>query len=113
MEAIPVLAMLTATVEGIVQRAGAVAAELARHGVVASVERTEATVGGGAYPASRIPSAAVALAGGSATGMASRLRAARTPIVGRIRDDRLLLDLRSVPPSTDAAVAVLVVEALA
>ena len=112
-EAIPVLAMLTATVEGIVQRAGAVAAELARHGVVASVERTEATVGGGAYPASRIPSAAVALAGGSATGMASRLRAARTPIVGRIRDDRLLLDLRSVPPSTDAAVAVLVVEALA
>jgi L-seryl-tRNA(Ser) seleniumtransferase len=111
-EEIPALAMLTATSEVIAERAALVLATLAQRGLTASVERTEATVGGGAYPASRIPSAAVALAGGSAAALESRLRAGRTPIVGRIADDRVLLDLRGVPPALDAEFAALVAEAL-
>jgi seryl-tRNA(Sec) selenium transferase len=54
----------------------------------------------------------VALAGGSAAALESRLRAGRTPIVGRIADDRVLLDLRGVPPALDAEFAALVAEAL-
>jgi L-seryl-tRNA(Ser) seleniumtransferase len=109
---IPALAMLTAAAGVIVDRATAVAAALVQRGHAASVERTEATVGGGAYPSSRIPSAAVALTGGSAAAIESRLRAGRTPVVGRIANDRVLLDLRGVPPGLDDELVALVAEAL-
>jgi L-seryl-tRNA(Ser) seleniumtransferase len=112
-EKIPALAMLTTAPEVIAARASAVVAALAQLGYTARVERTDATVGGGAYPSSRIPSAAVALTGDSASAIESRLRGARTPIVGRIADDRVLLDLRGVPPALDAVLVALVAEALA
>ena len=100
---IPALAMLTVPVERVRERATALAARLAPR-VGARVVASEATVGGGAFPTARIPSAALALEG-NAEALAARLRAAATPVVGRIEDGRLLLDLRSVLPRHDALVA--------
>ena len=97
---IPALAMLTAPVHEVRARAEAIA-----RAVGATVVDSVATVGGGAFPTARIPSAAIALrpvGGVTAEALAARLRAGPTPIVGRIENDTLLLDVRSVPAAHDA-----------
>ncbi len=111
---IPVLAMLTAPVGDITARADALALKLETAGIPATVVESAATVGGGAFPTTEIPSRAVAL--GRAQDVAwleARLRLGEVPVVGRIEDDRLLLDLRSVLPRDDASLAAAVAQALA
>ena len=72
-------------------------------GVVAS----EAAFGGGTSPEKLFASRALALRHGacSADSLAARLRAGSPPIVPRVEEDRVLLDLRSVAPEEDALVA--------
>ncbi len=106
---IPALAMLTAAPEAIRARAAVVADAI---GTAASVHASEATVGGGAFPTARIPSAAVTLAGDAAA-IERRLRAGRIPVIARIADGRVHLDLRSLPAEDDATLVALVREALA
>ncbi len=101
---IPALAMLTASQEQIERRAHALAATLTAQGIGARVGESAATVGGGAFPTARIPSAAVVLAG-DAESLARQLRSATPPVIGRIEDDALVLDLRSVPASHDDRLA--------
>ncbi|HWE41075.1 MAG TPA: L-seryl-tRNA(Sec) selenium transferase [Gemmatimonadaceae bacterium] len=102
---IPALAMLTTPVNEVRRRAEAIASALGGpSGVFVRVVDSTATVGGGAFPTARIPSAAVALASGagtSADALAARLRAASIPVIGRIENDLLLLDIRSVPAAHD------------
>ena len=109
---IPVLAMLTAPGSEVRSRAERVAADLAARGVAAEVVESDASVGGGAFPAARIDSWAVCIAG-SATEVERSLRGARMPIIGRISEGRLLLDLRTVSPRDDGALVAMAVEALA
>jgi L-seryl-tRNA(Ser) seleniumtransferase len=99
---IPVLAMLTAPRESVRARAGRLRDALAPSGVPASVVDTDASVGGGAFPTARIPSAAVAL-GGPAARIEQELRAGEPAIVARVADGRVLLDPRAVPQREDAA----------
>lgn len=69
-----------------------------------AVEST-AYVGGGSLPQSGLPSIAVALVPpGGADAAARSLRHAARPIVGRIDEGRLLLDLRTIAPAQDAEV---------
>ncbi len=100
---IPILRMLTAPVAEIRARAEGLATRLAATGVNCVVIESEATVGGGAFPGARIPSAAVAIDEGTA--LEATLRAAPVPVIGRIADGRLLLDLRSVPAIHDELLA--------
>jgi L-seryl-tRNA(Ser) seleniumtransferase len=109
---IPVLAMLTVPVAEIAARAERLAARLRVAGISASTRAVDATVGGGAFPAARIPSAAVALDVQDADSVAARLRGARVPVIGRIADGVLLLDLRSVPSELDTELGALVAGAL-
>jgi L-seryl-tRNA(Ser) seleniumtransferase len=108
---IPTLAMLTAPEEGVRKRASVLASTLAGAGHRATVVASSASVGGGSFPTTRIPSAAVALEGDAAR-MEARLRGAAHPVIGRIEESRLLLDLRSVPESDDGALAHAVLAAL-
>lgn len=112
MREIPTLAMLAAPAERIRERAAELCAALTRSGHRATVVASAGSVGGGAFPTTRIPSAAVAL-DGDAERLDARLRAAPVPVVGRIADDRLLLDLRSVPEGDDESLAAAVLAALA
>jgi L-seryl-tRNA(Ser) seleniumtransferase len=63
-----------------------------------SVVPETSTVGGGALPLTELPGYALALtaAGLSADALAARLRTGDPPVVGRIREDRLLLNPRTL-----------------
>jgi L-seryl-tRNA(Ser) seleniumtransferase len=108
---IPALVMITAGADGLRQRATRLAAHLATQGIEGDVIATEGSVGGGAFPTASLASWAVTVRG-DAGGVEARLRAASTPVIGRISDGRLLLDLRSVPEAQDADLTAAVVAAL-
>jgi L-seryl-tRNA(Ser) seleniumtransferase len=108
---IPVLAMLTASPADIESRAHAVARTLREGGIEATVTKTRASVGGGAFPTSEIPSSGLVL-GGDVAETEKRLRRGEPPVIGRIADGKLLLDLRSVRPREDATLSRAVLEAL-
>ena len=109
---IPALAMLTATLDEVRARAAALQRRLAGAGVACVVVDSDASVGGGAFPTARIPSAAVALEG-VADAIARRLRDVDLPVIARIADGRLLVDLRSVPAAHDDALATSILAASA
>lgn len=60
----------------------------------------EAFLGGGAAPDRPIPGEALAVAGDD--GLLKRLRLGTPPVVGYLREGRLVLDLRTVDPEDDA-----------
>src|SRR5688572_519201 len=108
---IPVLAMVTAERDTIGARAHVVAAQLRIAGVACEVVDSEAAVGGGAFPTARLDSAAVAIAG-KATELEQKLRRSTPAVVGRIVDNRLLLDMRSLTADQDQAFAAAAIKAL-
>jgi L-seryl-tRNA(Ser) seleniumtransferase len=110
-QSVPVLAMLTAPVGAVRARADAVATRLRARGIDVAVVDSTAGVGGGAFPGARIASAALALAG-DAVATEARLRGGQPAIIGRIAAGSVLLDLRSVPPAQDSALADAIVSAL-
>jgi len=114
--AIPALAMLTAPVMALEARASRLLAMLSASGVparIARVARTEATVGGGAFPGARIPSAGITLDVASPELLEAKLRGGMVPVVGRIAEGKVVLDLRSVCPELDDELGALVARALA
>jgi L-seryl-tRNA(Ser) seleniumtransferase len=82
-ERIPVLRMLRQDVEGVRARAERLAAL-----VGGTVEETVGRVGGGALPLAELPSVACAVE----ESLASPLRQGEPPVVGVVRDGKLLLD---------------------
>jgi L-seryl-tRNA(Ser) seleniumtransferase len=109
---IPVLAMLTTPVDVLRRRADALAGRLTAAGASVAVADTEATVGGGAFPTARIPSAALAF-DRDVQSLEGGLRGGALPIIGRIEHQRFLLDLRTVPADRDDAVADAVIRTIA
>ena len=107
---IPTLAMLTAPAARIHQRCLAVAAKLRESRIDAGIMASNASVGAGAFPTHTIPSFALTLS--NAMDVERGLRTALNPVIGRISDDTLLLDLRSVPECDDAEFTSAVVAAL-
>lgn len=96
---VPTLRMLAEGASDVKRRAERLAADLTDRGIPCSVAPTRGAVGGGTYPGTEIDSWAVELTGSEGAEQQARaLRAANPPVVGRIADDRLRLDLRTVLP---------------
>jgi L-seryl-tRNA(Ser) seleniumtransferase len=96
---IPFFAMLGQSQREVFARAERVAAALPG----ARAVQMDARVGGGSLPHARIASAGVRLEHGQADRLAASLRAGPAPVVARIEDQAVLLDLRTVLPDQDAA----------
>ncbi|HZB22634.1 MAG TPA: hypothetical protein VE444_02205, partial [Gaiellaceae bacterium] len=86
-ERIPALRMLREPADDVRRRAQRLAAA-----VDGTVEETVARVGGGALPLAELPSFACAVE----ELLVAPLREAATPVVGIVRDGRLLLDCRTI-----------------
>ena len=79
------------------------------------VVEADGAVGGGAAPLSELPGFAVALGceGLSASSLEARLRLAEPPVIVRVEDGRVLLDLRMVAEDEEDLVVAALTEALA
>ncbi len=104
-EKIPVWSMISSSVSDIERRARKWAGVL---GDVAEVVEGESMIGGGSLPGSTLPTRLVAIGGiGRMKGqrkapvLAKKLRSGKPPIIGRIGDDVLFLDPRTVLPEED------------
>ena len=112
---IPVLRMLSLSAAEIGARAGALAGRIreAAPGIACTVEDAASEVGGGALPLQVLPTRVVALRiPEGAGGLESRLRLGSPPLLVRIKDDRVLLDLRTVASQDDGAILARVLEAV-
>ncbi len=109
--AIPTLRMMRLTKDEIGRRAEKLAAQIKSSTLPSKLQVEvidgESVIGGGAAPSSVLPSRRLALTCSdlSADELAGRLRANDPPIIARIEEGRVLLDLRTVFPAQDAALA--------
>jgi L-seryl-tRNA(Ser) seleniumtransferase len=110
---LPVWRMIAAAPKVLAARARGVAAKLEAAGVPAEVVELRSTVGGGSLPEETQPSFAIAVGGGPPTKIAQALRSADPPVIARIVDERVALDLRSVLPEDDEVLTRAVSGALA
>jgi L-seryl-tRNA(Ser) seleniumtransferase len=94
--------------------ASAISSELAASGLKAEPVATSSVAGGGSLPGTELPSWAIALVHGerSADQIQRALRECSVPVIGRVEDDRVLLDLRTVPERRDHELVELVIAAL-
>ncbi|HKA63662.1 MAG TPA: L-seryl-tRNA(Sec) selenium transferase [Methylomirabilota bacterium] len=110
LETIPTLRMLTEPLTSIRRRARRillrVGADASRR-LGAQIVESRSQVGGGALPTVELPTAAIALGASDrpAERLDEALRGGRPPVLGRLLDDRLLLDCRTILPSDVPALA--------
>jgi len=113
---VPVLQMILAPAADLEARGQRILAALARAeaGGEAAGDRLRveladgrSAVGGGTTPGLDLPTRVIAVSarGLTADALDARLRLHDPPIVGRIEQDRLVLDLRTILPDQDEAVA--------
>ena len=107
--AIPALRMMRLTKQEIAARAEALVQKLRSTAPKWELEIVdgESVVGGGAAPSAVLPTRLIAmsLSGSNADWLSARLRRCDPPIVARVEDGRVLLDLRTVFPEQDRAIA--------
>lgn len=106
-EQVPTLRLLTESPAAVRQRARRVLARLtpsAHARLSPTVVDEHAQVGGGALPTVELPTAGIAIAE-SPTRLDALLRAGDPAVVGRLVDDRLFLDCRTVLPREVTALA--------
>ena len=111
---IPALAMLCADAGSLESRARSLAERVRDLGARAAAAPATSMVGGGTCPDVEIPSWSVRVASDrqSPDELSKRLRAGGPPVVARIEDDELVLDLRTVLPEDLEALVRALAEAL-
>jgi L-seryl-tRNA(Ser) seleniumtransferase len=109
LDRIPLYAMMSTSVATLTGRAQRLGRRLRRHGVPARGRGTRAALGGGTTPDETMASYGLSIAGGQA--LNDLLRHCDPPVIGRLEDDSVILDLRTVWPTQDRAVEHSVVQA--
>ena len=112
---IPTLAMLAVSGEDLRASAAQLCALLKERGVAAEVVAQSGPVGGGSVPTQLLPTFAVALPADklSPNQAEQALRCREKPIIGRITEGRLLLDVRTIFPEDMEYIADTAAEVLA
>ena len=105
-DTIPIFRFATVAPEELEKRAKRIAGALSAEAV-----QTIARLGGGSAPLREIESWGVRLRSGDADALAARLRGYERPIIARIEDDAVILDLRCILPEHDELLVRAVTEA--
>ena len=108
---VPVWRMIGAPEPELRRRAQALARRLASAGLDARAQREASAIGGGSLPGVTLPTWVVSLpppAGISIDELARALRLGAPALVGRIAEDRLLLDARTLLPDESSQIARLI-----
>lgn len=102
-DAVPALRMMQLSKAEIRQRAEKIIAKIDSKMLNAELLDGESLIGGGSAPSAVLPTTLIAITAKklSASELAAQLRRADTPIIARVEDGRVLLDLRTVFPAQD------------
>jgi L-seryl-tRNA(Ser) seleniumtransferase len=98
-DTIPFYRMLVTPLDALRTRAQGIVAAISGVQIV----ETDGRVGGGSLPNARVSSIGLALRAEKPDELAARLRRNDPPIVARVGDNRVILDLRTVAPEEDEA----------
>jgi len=109
LEELPLYRMLATPLEELKRRSSRIGRRLRDRGVPVRGLSTRAALGGGTTPDQTIASHGLAIDGGQA--VSDALRKASPPVIGRIENDRVILDLRSVLPHQDRRLEAAITEA--
>jgi L-seryl-tRNA(Ser) seleniumtransferase len=103
---LPTLRMIGTPVAEVQESAGRLADALKREAPALEVDVSPSVArsGGGTLPTYEIPSFAVTLGGSEPEALAEGLRSVDPPVVGRVREGRLWLDVRTLLPGDEEAV---------
>jgi len=104
-DAIPALRMMRLSKEEIGTRSQAIVERIKFSRLSVEVLDGESVIGGGAAPSAVLPTRLMALTceGLSADELSARLRASDPPVIARVEEGCVLLDLRTVFPAQDEA----------
>jgi L-seryl-tRNA(Ser) seleniumtransferase len=108
-ESVPVIRMMSMSLEEVERRASQIARELTASGTNVRVDLVDgfSAIGGGSAPGERLPTRLLALAPSSssdemsADALLTKLRELDPPVIARIEQDRVVFDLRTVAPDQD------------
>jgi len=103
-DSIPIVSMLHASPLEILRRCERVAAEVRSDSLFVEAVPVLSLIGGGTAPAARLQSSAVSLCHATLQpqSLLHALRQLEPPVIGRVNDDAVLLDFRTVEPEFDA-----------
>jgi L-seryl-tRNA(Ser) seleniumtransferase len=112
-DSIPIVKMLRTSPHELLKRCEWIAEQVNSANLVADVVPALSLIGGGTAPAARIASSAVALHHTRLQPQAllHTLRQLDPPVIGRVSDDQVLLDLRTVEPEFDVVLVALLQQA--
>jgi L-seryl-tRNA(Ser) seleniumtransferase len=102
-DSIPNRNMLLASESELIQRCEQIVREIGSAELIAEAVPVESLIGGGTAPSARLPSCAVSLRHAILPPelLLSALRQLDPPIIARVNEERVLLDLRTVEPEFD------------
>jgi L-seryl-tRNA(Ser) seleniumtransferase len=106
-ESLPLFRMLSMAPAELMRRCRQIADRIGSARLAIDVVPVDSLVGGGTAPKATLPSCAISLrhASLSAEGLASAFRQLDPPVIGRISENSVLLDLRTVNPEFDDTIA--------
>ena len=106
-DAIPVLRMIRLSKAEIGKRGEALRQRVQSTNLAIDLLDGDSAIGGGAAPSATLPTCLLAVSSKNVTAseLAARLRAWAPPIIPRVEQGRVLLDLRTVFPEQDETVA--------
>lgn len=112
-ETVPAARMMAVSVDAIERRARALGNTLRQAGWGISLMPGASTIGGGSAPGVELPTMLLAVSreGRSANDLEAGLRALSPPVIARIENDRVVLDLRTVLEEQDELLSALIAKA--
>ena len=110
---VPVLRMIQLSKSEIDRRAGDLKSKLNATSLHVELVDGESLIGGGSAPSATLPTKLLAVTSEvmSATDLASRVRGSNPPVIARVDEGRVLLDLRTVFPEQDEHLARVLLQA--
>ncbi len=111
LQEVPIWRLTGQTISQLEARATRWVQALTEAGLSASVEDGQSAVGGGSLPGTTIPTKVVALSHPKLEQFTNQLRTTPPYIIGRIQDNKLLLDPRTVFPEQEEALIRAVIQA--
>ena len=99
---IPAWQMISTPLDALKKRAENIKEQLEKSGISITITESKSTVGGGSLPGETLPTIVISVASdSSADEQAILFREQSPPIIGRIEDDKFVLDLRTIFPQQD------------